>query len=295
MGASKVKALRQVLDAAVVSFQGDGRLLRRTIFIINAVLVAHQPLAVLVGIGASQVACPTLLVVEFEGTVQLQVVVRIAKAAVAIRVPEQTVVLVGQHERYADFGIILEQVLVLALHIKLLRLVLAEAIESLIVGRVELHLPRQAVLHSLRQLATTLDAILPFRNGEVPETLALLTFLQQHSLVLIEEGDLSVVDIDLSHDLGCLDADTFAVQRVSRKLGLGCLGHNDKTLLLRQLCLAGCLHPDDVVVDHLQAHHLSAACRCLLHRDGHILTADGIVVGHQHHSCQRQHSRTQGS
>ena len=76
----------------------------------------------------------TLLVIEFEGTVQLKVVVGIAKAAIAVTVPQQTIVLIRQHKGDADLGIILEQVFILALHIKLLTLVLTQSVESLITG-----------------------------------------------------------------------------------------------------------------------------------------------------------------
>ena len=66
-----------------------------------------------------------LFVVEFESTVQLEIVVGIAKATIAIRIPQETIVLVRQHEGNRHFRIILEQILVLTLHIELLALVLA--------------------------------------------------------------------------------------------------------------------------------------------------------------------------
>ena len=39
-------------------------------------------------------AFPTLLVVELKGTVQLQIVIRITKAAVRIAIPQNTIVLI---------------------------------------------------------------------------------------------------------------------------------------------------------------------------------------------------------
>ena len=39
-------------------------------------------------------AFPTLLVIEFEGAIQLQVVVRITKATVAVSVPQQAIALI---------------------------------------------------------------------------------------------------------------------------------------------------------------------------------------------------------
>ena len=67
---------------------------------------------------------------------------RIAEAAVAVGIPQQTVVLRGEHEGDADLGVILEQVFVLAAHVELLALVLSQAVERLAVQRRgELQLP----------------------------------------------------------------------------------------------------------------------------------------------------------
>ena len=70
--------------------------------IAHGVLVAHQLLAVLVGVGSRQVALLAVLVIEFEGPVQLQVFLRVTPAAVAVGIPQQTVVVARQHERHAD-------------------------------------------------------------------------------------------------------------------------------------------------------------------------------------------------
>ncbi len=76
-------------------------------------------------------AFASTLIVKFEHTVQLHIVVRIAKAAVTVTVPQNTVARIAQHKRNAHLGVILEEVLVLSAHVQFLRLMLAETIESL--------------------------------------------------------------------------------------------------------------------------------------------------------------------
>ena len=119
----------------------------------------------------------TRTVVKLKSAVQLQIVVGIAKATIAVAVPKQSVVLVREHKRNRDLGIILEQILVLAFHIKLLALVLTQAIEGLIIGRVELHLPGKTVLLRLRNRVARLHAQLALGHSKVPELLTVLGFL----------------------------------------------------------------------------------------------------------------------
>ena len=92
--AIETEALGQVLDATGLRQTGRFGSLRAVELVIEAVLVAHQLMACTVGIGTREVSLPTLLVVETESTVQLQVFVGITKTAVAVSVPQQTVVLV---------------------------------------------------------------------------------------------------------------------------------------------------------------------------------------------------------
>ena len=54
---------------------------------------------------------------------------------------------------------------------------LSETVESLVVWRVELHLPGEAVLHLLCDGRTTLQAIFALRHGEVLELLTVLSLL----------------------------------------------------------------------------------------------------------------------
>ena len=78
----QLEILREVLDAAIVRLNSNLRGGGEGILIIDRVFVAHEFLALCIDIGAREVAFPTLLVVEFEGTVQLEVVVGIAETAV---------------------------------------------------------------------------------------------------------------------------------------------------------------------------------------------------------------------
>ena len=103
--------------------------------------MAYELLATGIDIGAGEMTGTALAVVELEGAVELQVVVGVTETAVAVAVPEEAVVLVGHHEGDADLGVILEEVLVLALHVELLALVLTQTVERLVSGGVELHLP----------------------------------------------------------------------------------------------------------------------------------------------------------
>ena len=133
-GTAQVEALRQVLQTAVVRLAGNLRHHRIGIFIVDRVLVAHQFLALAVDVGTCQMTFAALTVVELEGTVQLQVLVGLAEAAVAVAVPQDAVVLVREHKGDTDLGVILEQVLVLAFHVELLRLMLSETVERLVLG-----------------------------------------------------------------------------------------------------------------------------------------------------------------
>ena len=121
----------------------------------------------------------SLLVVKFESTIQLKIVIGITKTAVAVGIPQDTIVFIGENERNRHLSIILEQVFVLALHVELLRLVLTKSVESLIFRTVKFHLPLNTMLHGLSQLTTTLDAILTLRNCEILELLAVVRLFEQ--------------------------------------------------------------------------------------------------------------------
>ena len=120
MGTSQTEALRQIPDTTIVGFHGYPGLCRRAILIIDGVLVAHQRLAKAIGISTGEMAFPTLLVVEFEGAVQLQVFMRITKTAIAVGIPQQTVVLIRDDKRNGYLRVILKEILVTAFHVKFL-------------------------------------------------------------------------------------------------------------------------------------------------------------------------------
>ena len=141
IGSHQVEAFGEILDTAIISLQSYLRLRGCTIFIIDRILIANKPLALCVDISSSQMTLFTITIVKLKGTIQLEIVIRITKAAIAIRIPKDTVVLIRQHKRDTYLCIILEEILVLALHIKLLALVLTQTVESLISRAVKLHLP----------------------------------------------------------------------------------------------------------------------------------------------------------
>ena len=132
VGTHQIHTLRKILDTAVIRLQGYLRLLGGDIFVIDRILIAHQLLALGINVGTCQVTFLTVLIVELERTVQLQIVVGITETAIRIRIPQQTIVLVGEHKGDRHLRIILEEILVLTLHVKFLTLMLSEAIESLI-------------------------------------------------------------------------------------------------------------------------------------------------------------------
>ena len=94
VGPHQIDALGEVFNTAVICLQCNLRLLGRTIFIIDTVLVANELLTLSIDIGSRQVSFLAVLIVKFEGAVQLQIVVGITKTAIAVRVPQQSVVLV---------------------------------------------------------------------------------------------------------------------------------------------------------------------------------------------------------
>ena len=281
IGALEVEVLGEVLDAAIVGLLGDERFLGRTIFIIDTILVADQFLALGIDIGAGEVTFATLFVVEFKGTVELQVIVGVTKTAVAVAVPQQTVVLIGDNKRYADLGVILEQILVLALHVKLLALVLTQTVESLIVGTVELHLPCQAMLMRLGNGVASPRTQLALRYGKIPELLTILRLVEQLLASGIEESD--ATGGFLYHRLHLLGFNYHVVALVGdgvAALGRCSMGHNhQRGRLGGQRLMAGGTHTDNLVVNHFEVHYL---CLTTIRQNRHI-----VSVG-LHHGCQHR-------
>ena len=239
-------------------------------------------MAVLVGIGARQAAFLAVLVIEVEGTVELQVVLGVAKAAIAVAVPQDAVAVGAQHHGHAHLGIILEQVLVLALHVEFARLVLSQAIERLILV-LELERPGQALALIVGQGA---DADFALGHLEWLERLTAHGLSRQDLAALVGELDAAVGLVDGSRHVLGLDAITVAIVG-DRELGLGRLRHNHQAGRLgRQLCLAGGLHAHDVVVHHLQAYHAGGTCLSILDVDCHEV-AFGLDSGLCHSGIQR--------
>ena len=228
-GTIEVEALRQVLDAARLRLPCQFGFLWGIELIIQRILLAHQRLAFRIGIGTCEVTLYPFLIVELKDAVQLLVVVRITKTSIGIGVPQHTIVLAGHDERYADLGIILEEVFVLAIHVQLLGLVLAQTIE-IAWSAIKQEVPRQSVALFLRNLYNV-DTYLTVRNTEGLEGLALLGLTDNHLTRSIVEQHLSCPLVDTRLDIGSLDTHQLSVGDL--KLRLGGLLDDDQALLLR--------------------------------------------------------------
>ena len=287
-GAIELEVLRQVLDAAGLGAIGQFRGGGTVELVVDGVLVAHQLLAVLVDIGTGQTAFLAMLVEELEGATQLQVVVGIAKTAVAVRVPQNTVVAVGEHKGYADLGVILEEVFVAALHVQLLRLMLAETIEGLVVVLVEQQTPRQTILLGLGYLGNV-DTDFTIGDTVGLERLTILGLAQNLTTLGVVERHTTRLPLNTGFHVLGLDADHAAV--LDRKLRLGSLVDHYQTLLLGQLRLRRGLHTDNVVVDYLQTDHTRAVGLDLSDGNGYLLAVDHVVGSHQQDGCHGQRTR----
>ena len=229
----------------------------------------------------------SLSVVEAESTIQLQVFLRITPSAIAVRVPQQSIVLVGKHEGNADLGVILEQVLVTTLHIQFFRLVLSQAVERLIVRTVEKHAPRQAITLRLRHLRHV-DANLAVGNTEGFERLTLLCLAQQQLSVGIIEGHTARGFLDTGFHLGSFHTNDVTIGHRKQRLGL--LRNDDQRRVLSgKLSLRRSLHSDDMVVHHLQTHYLGAIGLNMGYRYGYHLSLNGTIDSQQGDCPQRQH------
>ena len=141
LGAIQCKPLWQVLNAALVGLVANLRSLRHCILKVNAIFASNNLLTVLVYISTCQLTFLSILIIEFEGTVQLEIIFRITPTAIRIRIPEDAIVFIRDDERHTHLGIILEEVFVLTLHVEFLTLMLTETIERLVIRRVEERTP----------------------------------------------------------------------------------------------------------------------------------------------------------
>ena len=141
LGAIQCKPLWQVLNAALVGLVANLRSLRHCILKVNAIFASNNLLTILIHISTCQLTFLTILIIEFEGTVELEIIFWITPTAIRIRIPEDTVVFIRDDERHTHLGIILEEVFVLTLHVEFLTLMLTETIERLVIRRVEERTP----------------------------------------------------------------------------------------------------------------------------------------------------------
>ena len=280
LGAIQQETFRQILDTSVLYTVCHLRGGWRVELVIEGVLVTNQAFSILVRIGSRQMSFPTLSVVDLESTVQLQVVVRIAPTAIAVTVPQESIVLIGQHKRHTHLGVILEQVLVQPLHVQFLRLMLSETIESLIFRTVEKHAPGKSVTLFLGHLCY-INTDFTVRHAESLEGLAMLGLFQQGTTIAVIEHDSTRLFVDARFYVGCLHRNDITV--LHRELWLGILLHDNQALFLWQLALGRCLYPDDMVVNDLQSYHFGTSSFWLFDGNRHILAFYGIV--NSHHPC----------
>ena len=141
LGTIQGETLWQVLNTTLVGLVADFRSLRHCILKVNAIFASNNLLTVLIHISTCQLTFLTIFIIEFEGTVQLEIIFRITPTAIRIRIPEDTIVFIRDDERHTHLGIILEEVFVLTLHVEFLTLMLTETIERLVIRRVEERTP----------------------------------------------------------------------------------------------------------------------------------------------------------
>ena len=170
---------------------------------------------------------------------------------------------------------------------------LSQAIESLVLRTVEQHAPCQTVALGLRHLGYV-DTYFAVRHTIGLEGLAVLSLLEQSFAVLVQELHPARLRIDQGFHALCLDLYHVAVL-ANLELRLGRLLHDNQALLLGKLCLRGSLHTDNVVVYHLQTHHLGTVCLHLLDRNCHKLAIHCVVCCHQGNSRHGKHSRHEHS
>ena len=203
----------------------------------------------------------SLLVVEAERAVQLQVVLRIAESAVRIAVPQHTIVLVRHHKRHSHLRVILKQILVLSLHVQLLRLMLPQSVERLVGRAVEEQSPTQPLLLLLGGLST---ANLTFRHLKLLERLSVHRLSQQHLSNCVVEHDSSVTlrhhgtHLPRPHRHIFLALLHFTPGQLTSSLHSPLphlLQHDEALFLLRKRILAGGTNTDDAVIHHLQTYH----------------------------------------
>ena len=141
LGAIQCKTLWQVLNAALICLVANLRSLRHCILKVNAIFASNNLLTILIHISTCQLAFLSILIIEFESTVELEIIFRITPTAIRIRIPEDAIVFIRDDERHTHLGIILEEVFVLTLHVEFLTLMLTETIERLVIRRVEERTP----------------------------------------------------------------------------------------------------------------------------------------------------------
>ena len=207
MGTVEFETGRQMAHVAVaVALQCQSR---QAHLIADAVLGPCDGLSVTVGVGTGEASCLSVLVIKTESAVQRQVLTRVAKAAIAVRIPQDAIAFVAHHKGHADLGIVLIELLVQPLHVQLVGLVLSQSIESfaLVVGKAQQ--PRPPVLLRIGEMAVHTNLALRHRVGE--ELLATGVLSEDLLAVLVVEADESRLFVDFCHDRRRVDLHVSAV------------------------------------------------------------------------------------
>ena len=208
-------------------------------------------------VGAGQSALSTVLIIEFKHLAQLAVRLRIAPAAQRIRIEQQAVTSGGNHERNAHLGIVLEQFLAAALVVELPGLVLAQAIERLV-------LAADAILQADR------PGLLPFhldgRERQMPVALEQITFF-----IVMPEGAVRTYDHRTSRGLHPDRAGFFPGSGRHRELLIGLLREDHQALPVMDFSIRCSADPQEFISENLNPDLRGLSLLGLRHRYRHLV------------------------
>ena len=244
------------------------------------VLEIDRVLATFKGLHARSCICSgqctflALLVIELEDGTELRIVGRITETAHRVCVKEHTIVLVRHHEWDRHLGVILEELLVLALVVPIVGLMLTQAIESLVGRRLEHGACCPAIEGSRISLFCRTfgigcpDGLLAAVWSE--GLASTLLFLKDHVACCIGKPNLTSRFQDIGLDATCLDSHGIAM--FGNFVGsLLVLWHDDQRLRISKLTLGSSTYSDDLLSDNLKTHELGIA---LSNLDCHLLTGN---------------------
>ena len=255
---------------------------RSKVLEVDAVLSTHKRLLAGGRIGAGESTCHAILVVEVEKLVKLAIVLGVAKAHQRIAIDQHTIVVARHDERHRNLGVVLEELLVLALVVPVIGLMLAKAIECLVGRTIEDHacgpsLPGGGIGHFSWSICIGRPDSQCGTVGR--KSLAALSLFGQNNVTLeVGEPDLAVTLENMGHDEGRLDTNSIAVLD-DIVLHLLVLGHDDERGTVGKLVGGSSRHTNDLFAHHFETDELRAIGSSLFHTDGDLLTflADSLA------------------